>query len=83
MHPETSDGRLILWKKTILDELNRIREEEAAEFNYDIRALAEHYKQIAATSGRPHVSLPPQRIETPAAQKRPSTFTLKPDRIKI
>jgi hypothetical protein len=54
-------------EESILDWLNRIREEEAAEFNYDIRALGEHYKQLAATSTRPHVSLPPQRIAAPSA----------------
>ncbi len=70
-------------EETILNELNRIREEEAARFNYDIRALFAHHKELQAKSGLTYVSLPPQRIETPVAQKRPSTLTLKPDRIKI
>lgn len=64
---------------SILDELNRIREEEAAAFNYDLRALFEHYKAIAAESERPHVSFPPQlvrdhrNIEAPlGAETQPS-----------
>ncbi len=48
--------------ESILDELNRNREEEAAAFNYDLRALFEHYKTVAAESGRPHVSFPPQPV---------------------
>jgi len=71
---------------SILDELNRIREENAAKFNYDLRALFEHYKEIDAQSGRKHVSLPPQRTRVKSATypeaKRPAKFTIKPDRIQ-
>lgn len=55
---------------TILEELDRTREEEAARFNYDIDALFEHYAKIGAASGREHVSLPPQRILRPPSAQR-------------
>ena len=59
-------------EESILDEIDRFREEEAARFNYDIRALCAYYKDLQAKSGRTYVSLPPQRIEAPSAQNEDS-----------
>lgn len=48
----------------IMDELDRIREAHAAEFNYDINALYADIKRREADSGRPYVSFGPRRVET-------------------
>lgn len=48
--------------ETILDELNRIRQEEAAKFKFDIDSLFDHYMKLEASSCRPHVSFPPQLV---------------------
>ncbi len=45
----------------IVAEVRRIREELAAEFNFDLRAIMQDYQRRQATSGRQYVSLPPRR----------------------
>jgi hypothetical protein len=45
----------------IVSEVRRIREEHAAQFNFDPRAIMEDYQRRQATSGRHYVSLPPRR----------------------
>jgi hypothetical protein len=49
-------------KDHIVEEVRRIREEHAAQFNYDVDAIYEDLKRIEAKSGRPHVSFGPRRI---------------------
>ncbi|MBI4909139.1 MAG: hypothetical protein HY820_36300 [Acidobacteria bacterium] len=41
----------------IVEEVRRIREEHAAQFNYDLDAIFADYKRIEVESGRPRVSL--------------------------
>jgi hypothetical protein len=45
----------------IVAEVRRVREELAARFNYDLRAICEDARRREATSGRRYVSLPPRR----------------------
>lgn len=47
----------------IVEEVRRVREEHAAQFNYDVDAIFEDYKRLEAESKRPHVSFGPRRIE--------------------
>lgn len=47
----------------IVAEVRRNREELAARFNYDLRAIFEDARRRQATSGRQYVSLPPRRPE--------------------
>ena len=53
----------------IVAEVRRVREQHAAEFNYDLRAIMEDYQRRQATSGREYVSLPPR---TPQPQAVPA-----------
>lgn len=53
----------------IVDEVRAIREEYAARFNYDLRAICNDLKDKQANSGRQTVSLPPRE----ASQSEPQT----------
>lgn len=61
---------------SIVDEVRRIKEELAARFNYDLKAIYEHLKQREKEreekTGCKFVSYPPRRIEPPAAPMAPS-----------
>ncbi len=47
-------------KDRIVEEVQRIREEHAARFNYDIAAIYAELKRMEAESELPHVSLEPR-----------------------
>jgi hypothetical protein len=55
----------------IVEEVRRIREEHAAQFNYDIDAIFADYKRLEAESTRTHVSFGPRRIEEPMPPLEP------------
>lgn len=59
----------------IVDEVWRIKDELAARFNYDLKAIYEHLKQREREreekTGRKFVSYPPRRIESPATPAVP------------
>ena len=55
----------------IVEEVRRVREEHAAQFNYDIDAIFADYKRMEAESKRPHVSFGPRRVEKPAQSPVP------------
>lgn len=59
----------------IVEEIRRIRDEHAAQFNYDIDAIVADYKRLAAESNRPRVSFDPRKIETliASSETRPAT----------
>jgi hypothetical protein len=46
----------------IVEEVRRIREEHAAQFNYDIDAIYADVKRREAESNLPHISLEPRRL---------------------
>jgi len=46
----------------IIEELHRVREEIAAEFNYDIEAIVAYLRQQQQMENREVVSLPPKRV---------------------
>jgi hypothetical protein len=48
-------------KDPIVEEVRRIREEHAARFGYDLRAIYDDLKQTERRSGRKIVSLPAKR----------------------
>lgn len=50
----------------ILAEVRRIREEHAAQFDYDLDAIFADYKRLEAESMRKHVSFGPRRVEIPS-----------------
>jgi len=51
-----------MWEDPIVAEIRRIREEHAARYNYDLRAICEDLKEQERKSGRQFVSYPPRRI---------------------
>jgi hypothetical protein len=48
----------------IVAEVRRAREEYAARYNYDLRAIFEDLQRHQATNGQKYISLPPRRPET-------------------
>jgi hypothetical protein len=62
-------------KDHIVDEIRRIRDEHAAQFNYDIDAIFADYKRLEAENKRPHVSFGPRRIEKLRQQPEPVPAT--------
>ncbi|MFZ4695708.1 MAG: hypothetical protein ACOYMV_11335 [Verrucomicrobiia bacterium] len=49
-------------KDPIVEEVHRIREESAAKFNYNVRALVRSFQEAQKHSGRKVVRLSPKRI---------------------
>jgi hypothetical protein len=49
----------------VVEEVRRIREEHAAEFNYDVEAIFADLKRSEAKHNRARVSFGPRRIEKP------------------
>lgn len=50
-----------MWKDEIVEEVRRIREEHAAKFNHDLKAIYEDAVKRQKLSGRKVVSFPPRR----------------------
>ncbi len=46
----------------IVQEVRRVREEMAAKFNYDVRAIVRHLQKEQKHSGRKAVRLPPKKL---------------------
>jgi hypothetical protein len=49
----------------IVEEVRRIREEHAAQFDYDVDAIFDDLRRIEAESKRPRVSFGLRKIEKP------------------
>lgn len=52
-----------MWKDEIVEEVRRIREAYAAQFNYDLKAIQRDLQELVRKSGRETVSFPPRRIQ--------------------
>jgi len=48
-----------MWSDPIIDEIHRIREQNAARFNYDIERMADDIKRREKKSGRKIIPAPP------------------------
>jgi hypothetical protein len=59
----------------IVEEVRRIREEHAAQFNYDIDAIFADFQRLQASSGQPRISPRPRRPMRPPSppSDRPET----------
>ncbi|MBN1344925.1 MAG: hypothetical protein JXQ73_19690 [Phycisphaerae bacterium] len=55
-------------KDPIVDEVRGYREQRAARFAFDIRAIAQDARQREARGGHKVVSLPPKQATVPRAQ---------------
>lgn len=58
-----------MWEDEIVEELHRIREEHAKEFNYDIKAICDDWRRRQEQSGRQFVTLPLKEQSHKAAQQ--------------
>ncbi len=52
-----------MWEDPIVAEVRKVREEHAARFNYDLRAIFRDLKEQEARSGRTFHSYPAHRAE--------------------
>ncbi|NUQ40755.1 MAG: hypothetical protein HUU32_05120 [Calditrichaceae bacterium] len=52
-----------MWRDPIIEEIHRIRQEHAAKFNFDLRAIVKYYQEQQKQSGRKVVSFsrPPSK----------------------
>ena len=50
-----------MWQDPIVEEIRRIRHEQSARFNYDVRAIIEDARKRQQEGGRKVVMLPPRR----------------------
>jgi hypothetical protein len=55
----------------IVEEVRKVREEYAARFNHDLRAICAALREEEKKSGRTFVTLPPRKVE--AAPRTPPT----------
>ncbi len=55
----------------IVDEIHRLREAYAAQFNYDLQAIYRDLKEKEKASGRTFVHLPPKPAEPADAEVLP------------
>ena len=51
-----------MWQDPIVEEIRKIRQEQAARFNYDVRAMVEDARKRQQAGNRKVVSLPPRRV---------------------
>ena len=63
-----------MWKDEIVEEVRRVREEHAAKFNHDLKAILDDARKRQRESGRKSVSFSVQkpesnRIEKPIVEK--------------
>ncbi|MGH9948144.1 MAG: hypothetical protein ACRD6X_13220 [Pyrinomonadaceae bacterium] len=58
-----------MWKDEIVEEVRRIREENAAKFNHDIDAIVADARKRQQESGRKTVSFPPRKPEAVSVQE--------------
>ena len=58
-----------MWKDEIVEEVRRIREEHAAKFNHDLKAIYDDAVKQQKLSGRKVVSFRPKKPRTVVADK--------------
>ena len=52
-----------MWEDPIVEEVRKVREAHAAQFNYDLWAIYRDLKEQERKSGRAFVSYPPRRVQ--------------------
>jgi len=52
-----------MWEDPIVEEVRKVREAHAAQFNYDLRAIYRDLKEQERKSGKAFVSYPPRRVQ--------------------
>jgi hypothetical protein len=61
-----------MWRDPIVEEVRRLREEYAARFNHDLKAICRDLREREKASGRKVVSLAAKRIPKVAPEQRPA-----------
>ena len=56
-----------MWKDPIVEEVRKIRQQHAKQFNYDLRAIVDDLRRQQEQSGRKYVRFEPRR--PPQAKK--------------
>ncbi|MCH8046780.1 MAG: hypothetical protein IID44_24015 [Planctomycetes bacterium] len=51
-----------MWRDPIVEEIRKYRQEYAARFNHDLKAICRDLRERQEKSGRKVVSLPPRRV---------------------
>ena len=51
-----------MWRDPIVEEVRQYRQEYAAQFNYDLKAICQDLRERQKKSGRKVVSLPAKRV---------------------
>ena len=51
-----------MWEDPLVEEVRKVRETHAAQFNYDLRAIYRDLKEQELKSGRRFVSYPPRHV---------------------
>jgi len=57
-----------MWEDPIVEKVRKIREEHAARFGYDLKAIYDDLKEAEKRSGRKIVSFPPKRLKERQAE---------------
>ena len=61
-----------MWRDPIVEEIRKYRQEYAARFNHDLRAICRDLRERQEKSGRRIVSLPPKRVPEESAKGEPA-----------
>jgi len=57
----------------IVEEIRRYRQDYAAQFNYDLKAICQDLRERQKKSGRKIVSLPPKHVQKKVSGGQPTT----------
>ncbi len=57
------------WQDPIVEEVRKVREEHAARFDYDLKAIAEDLRRRQAKSGHQVVSYPSRQVDDDQADR--------------
>ena len=61
-----------MWRDPIVEEVRRYRQEYAARFDYDLKAICRDLRERQRKGGRKIVSLAPKRVRDGSSQGQPA-----------
>jgi hypothetical protein len=61
-----------MWRDPIVEEVRRYRQEYAAQYNYDLKAICQDLRERQEKSGRKVVSLLPKRVRKEVSEGQPA-----------
>ena len=63
-----------MWRDPIVEEVRRYRQDYAAQFNYDLKAICQDLREKQKKSGRKIVSLSPKRVQKDVSEDQPAAY---------